>query len=63
MARVRLCRIFGGLGSGRLRVKMTRSEIRMVEVEFVPYLRAARWTGVGRQTVLGKGEIEVEAVG
>jgi hypothetical protein len=25
--------------------------------EFVPYLRAARWTGVGRQTVWGKGEI------
>ncbi len=31
--------------------------------EFVPYLRAARWTGVGRQTVWGKGEIEVEHVG
>ena len=27
--------------------------------EFVPYLRAARWTGVGRQTVWGKGEIEL----
>ena len=26
--------------------------------EFVPYLQAARWTGVGRQTVWGKGEIE-----
>lgn len=26
--------------------------------EFVPYLEAARWTGVGRQTVWGKGEIE-----
>jgi hypothetical protein len=25
--------------------------------EFMPYLRAARWTGVGRQTVWGKGEI------
>lgn len=25
--------------------------------EFLPYLRAARWTGVGRQTVWGKGEI------
>ncbi len=25
--------------------------------EFVPFLRAARWTGVGRQTVWGKGEI------
>ncbi|MBI3683719.1 MAG: CRISPR system precrRNA processing endoribonuclease RAMP protein Cas6 [Acidobacteria bacterium] len=27
--------------------------------EFVPYLRAAKWTGVGRQTVWGKGEVEV----
>ncbi len=27
--------------------------------EFVPYLRAAKWTGVGRQTVWGKGELEV----
>ena len=25
--------------------------------EFVPYLEAARWTGVGRQTVWGKGEL------
>jgi hypothetical protein len=25
--------------------------------EFVPYLSAAKWTGVGRQTVWGKGEI------
>jgi CRISPR-associated endoribonuclease Cas6 len=25
--------------------------------EFLPYLEAARWTGVGRQTVWGKGEI------
>ena len=23
--------------------------------EFVPYLRAAQWTGVGRQTAWGKG--------
>jgi len=28
--------------------------------EFVPYLKAACWTGVGRQTVWGKGEIEIE---
>ena len=28
--------------------------------EFVPYLEAARWTGVGRQTVWGKGEIAWE---
>ena len=27
--------------------------------EFVPYLCAAKWTGIGRQTVWGKGEIEV----
>lgn len=26
---------------------------------FMPFLRAARWTGVGRQTVWGKGEIEI----
>ena len=31
--------------------------------EFLPYLEAARWTGVGRQTVWGKGVIEVEAIG
>jgi hypothetical protein len=27
--------------------------------EFLPYLRAAKWTGVGRQTVWGKGVVEV----
>lgn len=27
--------------------------------EFVPYLRAAHWTGVGRQTSWGKGAIDV----
>ena len=27
--------------------------------EFVPYLRAAKWAGVGRQTVWGKGEVEI----
>jgi hypothetical protein len=30
--------------------------------EFVPYLRAARWVGVGRQTVWGKGVIEFQVV-
>src|ERR1035438_7644377 len=30
--------------------------------EFVPYLRAGKWVGVGRQTVWGKGEISVEAL-
>ena len=29
--------------------------------EFLPYLEIARWTGVGRQTVWGKGEIAYEA--
>lgn len=28
--------------------------------EFVPFLEIARWTGVGRQTVWGKGEIAYE---
>ncbi len=28
--------------------------------EFMPYLRAARWVGVGRQTVWGKGVLEVQ---
>lgn len=31
--------------------------------EFVPFLEVARWTGVGRQTVWGKGEIAVEVLG
>jgi hypothetical protein len=30
--------------------------------DFVPYLEAARWTGVGRQTVWGKGEIAWEEI-
>jgi len=30
--------------------------------EFLPYLEAARWTGVGRQCVWGKGELGVEIV-
>jgi hypothetical protein len=28
--------------------------------EFLPYLEAAQWTGVGRQTVWGKGEVLVQ---
>ena len=28
--------------------------------EFLPYLEIAKWTGVGRQTVWGKGEIDCE---
>jgi hypothetical protein len=27
--------------------------------EFAPYLKAAQWTGVGRQTVWGKGECAI----
>lgn len=30
--------------------------------EFLPYLEIARWTGVGRQTVWGKGEIACETL-
>jgi hypothetical protein len=30
--------------------------------EFVPYLEAAYWTGVGRQTVWGKGAVEIAAL-
>jgi hypothetical protein len=30
--------------------------------EFVPYLEIARWTGVGRQTVWGNGEIACETI-
>jgi hypothetical protein len=30
--------------------------------EFIPYLEIARWTGVGRQTVWGKGEIACETL-
>jgi hypothetical protein len=29
--------------------------------EFVPYLRAAKWIGAGRQTVWGKGELSVDS--
>ncbi|HZS56093.1 MAG TPA: CRISPR system precrRNA processing endoribonuclease RAMP protein Cas6 [Bryobacteraceae bacterium] len=29
--------------------------------EFVPYLKVARWIGVGRQTVWGKGEIVLDS--
>jgi hypothetical protein len=38
------------------------TEYRGDLAEFLPYLRAARWTGVGRQTVWGKGEIEVAEI-
>src|SRR5260370_40822711 len=30
--------------------------------EFLPYLEIARWTGVGRQTVWGKGGVYAEAL-
>lgn len=35
------------------------AEYRGDLAEFLPYLRAARWTGVGRQTVWGKGEVHL----
>ena len=38
------------------------AEYRGDLAEFMPYLRVARWTGVGRQTVWGKGEIEAESL-
>jgi len=30
--------------------------------EFVPWLKAARWCGVGRQTVWGKGEVDTTVI-
>ena len=30
--------------------------------EFIPFLRAAEWTGIGRQTVWGKGQIRCEQI-
>lgn len=76
---------FRAFGERAALIRMTRCEIRQIDVdrrssrtgqvhpiggfvgeaeyegelgEFVPYLRAARWTGVGRQTVWGKGEMD-----
>jgi len=40
-----------------------RAEYEGNLTEFIPYLRAASWTGVGRQTTWGKGQIEVTALG
>jgi hypothetical protein len=78
---------FSAAGERAAAVRMTRCELRWVDVErrssrtgqshsiggflgsadyegelaeFLPYLEAARWTGVGRQAVWGKGEIAVE---
>jgi hypothetical protein len=77
---------FRAFGERAAQVRMTRCEVRQVDVvrrssrtgqvhpiggfvgdaeyegdlaEFVPYLRAARWTGIGRQTVWGKGGIAI----
>jgi hypothetical protein len=36
------------------------AEYRGELAEFMPWLRAARWVGVGRQTVWGKGDVRVE---
>ena len=38
------------------------AEYRGDLTEFVPYLRAAQWTGVGRQTAWGKGELSLYTV-
>ena len=78
---------FHALGERAALIRMTRGDIRQVEItrrssrtgqahpiggfigeaeyegdltEFVPYLRAATWTGVGRQTVWGKGALSIE---
>ena len=79
---------FRALGERARLVRMTRCDVRRIEVErrssksgqvhsiggfvgeaeyegelgeFMPYLRAAKWTGVGRQTVWGKGEVTVQS--
>jgi hypothetical protein len=79
---------FRGLGEKAKDVRMTRCDLRNLNVQrrsgaqgrshsiggfvgvaeyegelapFLPYFEAARWTGVGRQTVWGKGEIRSEA--
>ncbi|HEY6988531.1 MAG TPA: CRISPR system precrRNA processing endoribonuclease RAMP protein Cas6 [Bryobacteraceae bacterium] len=76
---------FRAFGDRAAQVRMTRCDVRQVDVvrrssrtgqvhsisgfvggaeyegelaEFISYLRAARWTGAGRQTVWGKGAIE-----
>lgn len=78
---------FRAMGERAKLVRMTRSELRQVEVtrrssrtgqvhgiggfvglveyegelaEFIPYLEAACWTGVGRQCGWGKGELRLE---
>jgi hypothetical protein len=38
------------------------AEYRGPLAEFLPWLRAAQWAGVGRQTVWGKGEVQVVSV-
>jgi hypothetical protein len=77
---------FAGMGARAQAVRMSRCELRPVDVdrrssrtgqshsiggfigsveyqgslaEFLPYLEAAHWTGVGRQAVWGKGEIAI----
>ena len=38
------------------------AEYRGPLAEFLPWLRAAQWVGIGRQTVWGKGEVRVVSV-
>jgi CRISPR-associated endoribonuclease Cas6 len=42
-------------------VEYDKAEYEGDLAEFLPYLEIARWIGVGRQTVWGKGEIAYEA--
>jgi hypothetical protein len=75
---------FKAMGERAMAIRMTRCEIRNIEVErstgqrhplggftgvaeyegdlteFIPYLEITGYTGVGRQTVWGKGEISIE---
>ena len=38
------------------------AEYEGVLTEFLPYLRAGKWTGVGRHTVWGQGELDVDVL-
>jgi hypothetical protein len=62
---------FRAMGERAGAVRMTGCDVQWEKVErgsaeyegelaeFVPWLRAARWVGVGRQTVWGKGDVRV----
>ena len=46
-------------GGGRDTLSRLEAEYAGHLAEFLPWLRAARWVGVGRQTVWGKGDVRV----